>query len=507
MIPTPPPAGWVKQSTDYDRLDYWTVPYQWYLDQLNGGHPFTLARWDDGGWPVVLGQEGRNCDQHPYSPELRRDLTQVLTEIQARGATYLLGLQESYVVRAHPTNEQVHDWMVAIDLRIEWVSGDVFHRASIRDELKPLIQAYKDRGVILVGPERLGALESYFPIRRHVKVPLLNCHAAVKGILRKTREAIDSQGTTPVVSVSASMTSEYLIHQLNKTHPEATIIDVGSLWEPYVGVACRKYHGPVIKRLQQQKIIGASPTLKGPPAPAPSRSPIPSVRASLPKVVVFTACIGSATDTLLTPTVIPEGIEYFCFTDKALPITSPWQPLQVPTAPDPVLEARRAKVRLHEIVRRVAPLCDAYLWIDAAYELHIDPRTLLPALLHADLAVLVHPHRTSIVDEAVAIRKRKDLAFPELSALLDRQVDRYLGEQYPNRVLSSTGLIMRRHDLRTARFNEVWWSEIQAHRHTRDQMSFDYAVWKRSLAITYLEGSYKVNPYATWHDSTRGSPA
>jgi hypothetical protein len=502
MIPTPPPADWVKQSTDYDRLDYWTVPFQWYLDQLNGGHPFALARWDDGAWPVVLGDEGQNCDRHPYTPELRRDLTQTLTDIQAHGAPYLLGIQESFVARAHPANERVHTWMVAADLRIEWVSSDVFHRASIRGELGPLIQAYKDRGVILVGPERLGALKSYFPIRRHVRVPLLNCHAAVEGILRRTREAMDSQGTTPIVSVSASMSTKYMVHELNKTHPEATIIDVGSVWEPYVGVACRKYHGTIVKRLRRQKIIGAPPTLKGPLALAPSQSTIPSVRATLPTVAVFTACIGTSTDTLRTPTVIPEGIEYFCITDKALPTSSVWQPVGVPVAPDPALAARRAKVRLHETVRRVAPTCDAYLWIDAAYELHIDPRALLPALLRADLAVLVHPSRTSIVEEAAAIRRRKDLAFPELSALLDRQVDRYLGEQYPDKVLSSTGLIMRRHDLRTARFNEVWWSEIQAHRHTRDQMSFDYAVWKRSMAITYLEGSYVVNPYATWHDRT-----
>ncbi len=506
MIPTPPPANWVKHTTDYDRLDYWTVPLQWYLDQLNEGHPFALARWDDGTWPVVLGEEGRNCDQHPYSMELRRDLTQTLAEIQTQGAPYLLGLQESFVIRVHPINERVYNWMVSADLRVEWVSGDVFHRASIKDELGPLIQVFKDRGVILVGPERLDALKSYFPIRRHVRVPLLNCHASVKGLLRKAQEAIESQGTTPIVSVSASMTSEYFIHELNKTHPEATIIDVGSLWEPYVGVSCRKYHDAVIKRLRRQKVIGVSPTSKGPPAPKSSRSPIPSVRATLPTVVVFTACIGSSTDALHTPTVIPEGISYFCITDKALPTTSVWQPVQIPTAVDPALEARRAKVRLHETVRRVAPTCDAYLWIDAAYELHVDPRALLPALLRADLGVLIHPNRTSIVDEAVAIRRRRDLAFSELSALLDRQVDRYLGEQYPNRVLSSTGLIMRRHDLRTARFNEVWWSEIQAHRHTRDQMSFDYAVWKRGLAITYLEGSYILNPYATWHDNTSKNP-
>lgn len=498
MIPSPVPHDWVKHTLEYDRLTFWAVPYAWYLNQIREGRPFALARWSDGEWPCVLGREGANTDKHPYSVELRRDLTKTLLEIRDHGAPYIVGLQE-FVGRQHPLNEHVHAWMIAHDLSIEWVSGEVFHRASVRDKLGPLFKALAARGVILVGPTRLGALSSYFPIRQHVEVPLLNCHTEASRIIHEVRAAIDQHGIGPVVSFSASMSTKYLVHEINKTHPEATLIDVGALWEPYVGVSCRKYHDDIVKRLQKQKKIGVTPTVSAPPRPKPSTSPLPSSRQTTPRVVVITCTLGP-TDPLQTPSLIAEGVDYFCVTDRVLPTSSVWRPIQYTFTGDPARAARRVKLCMHEIVKEVAPDCDVYVWVDAAYELHVDPRVFIPGVLRADFALLVHPRRTSIIDEAAAILKRDKPPHPARE-VLERQVDRYLGERYPDTALSSTGLFVRRNDVRTIRFNQAWWTEFSAYQHTRDQMSFDYTAWKRGMSIHYLEGHYRANPYATWHHS------
>ena len=498
MIPDPIPHDWVQHTSDYNRLTFWTVPYAWYLNQIRERRPFALARWSDGEWPCVLGREGANTDKHPYSVELRRDLTQTLLELRDQGAPYMVGLQEM-VERQHPLNQQVHEWMIAHHLTIPWVSGEVFHRASVKDKLWAMITALAARDVILVGPTRLGALSTYFPIRQHIEVPLVNCHKEAERILYEVRTAIDQHGIGPVVSFSASMSTKYLIHQISKTHPEATLIDVGALWEPYVGVSCRKYHQAVITRLQQQQKIGRAPKKGGIPTLQPSKSPIPSVREYVPKVAVFTCTLG-ATDPLHTPSLIAEGVDYFCVTDTMLPTLSVWRPVQYAFTGDSAHASRRVKIGLHKIVKQVAPDCDVYIWIDAAYELHVDPRVFIPSILRADFGLLVHPHRTSIVDEAAAILKRDKPPHPP-KELLDRQVDRYLGEHYPDLALSSTGLFVRRNEMRTQKFNTAWWLEFNAYRHTRDQMSFDYVVWRRGMTIHYLEGHYRANPYATWHHS------
>jgi hypothetical protein len=504
MIPSPVPPGWLFQRTEYDRLDFWTIPLEWYLARIQARDPFALARWSDGEWPCVLGTQGANTDKHPYSLELRRDLTQVLVELQQRQPdtpSYLVGLQEM-VARQHPLNERVHTWLVTHDLRLPWVSGEVFHRASIKDRLWPFIEALADRGVILVGPARLAPLATYFPLRQHVTVPLLNCHADAPRVLKEVRAALDAVGDAdpPVVSFSASMSTKYLVHEIHKTHPQATLIDVGALWEPYVGVRCRRYHEAIIQRLTTQGRLGkASPPAKEamPKTDTPT-GPIVAVRPAAATIAVFTARIGPDADPLQEPVAAP-GVEYFCATDQPIPPTSRWRPLQVDREQDdPVWTARRFKILLHRTVDQVAPDVDAYLWIDAAYALRVDPHVLLPAILRGDLAVLPHPHRQSIIAEAEELLRRHKP--PHVSRdLLDRQIDRYLGERYPDETLSSTGLLVRRRDRRTAKFNERWWTELCAHRHTRDQMSFDYAAWKSGLGVVNLEGHYRANPYAIWH--------
>lgn len=218
----------------------------------------------------------------------------------------------------------------------------------------------------------------------------------------------------------------------------------------------------------------------------------------IPSMAVFTAVFGD-TDRLRDPVIRAPNVRYYCASDR--PVDSIiWQHIPLPATPTPVLAARTFKLGLH--TRQEVQRVDAYLWQDAAYQLQVDPTILLPFLLRADLAVLRHPARTSIAAEAQEIIK---LGLANPTTVL-RQVARYLKYGYVDRHLSSTGLLLRRNDARTARFNDHWLAEFEANGHTRDQLSFDYVVWGRAaatLTVHYLEGHYRDNPYANWDGRRR----
>lgn len=241
MTMTLPENAWKFSMSPQCRVGYRTVPIEWYIEQIRERKPFALARWSDGEWPCVLGRQGANTDKHPYSPELRRDLTQCLLE----RPRYVMGLQE---LVPRTIGQEVHDWLEERELWPDWVQGGVFHTASIENRLGPFIAALAERGVILVGPKRLGAL-AVFPIRAHIETPLFNCHSECERVVEEAAAAIARLGTEPVVSISASMSANVIVHRLNALHPEATLIDIGSLWEPYVGVANRRYHKKIVERL------------------------------------------------------------------------------------------------------------------------------------------------------------------------------------------------------------------------------------------------------------------
>lgn len=216
------------------------------VDQLRAGTPVVFSRWGDGEWAAMLGTSGANCDGHAYTPELQRDLTAVL---ESR-PSYYLGLQAAAVRRFGP---QIEAWLVARSLTPAWVPSDLWHHASIRDELGDFLAVLRDRGVILVGPRHLNQPDRLpFPLVTFVEVPERNCHEHVQVTAGDLAFVSGDEFPTPypVIAVSASMSANVIIHHVQAVHPHATLLDLGSLWEPYVGVATRTYHKKIIERLQ-----------------------------------------------------------------------------------------------------------------------------------------------------------------------------------------------------------------------------------------------------------------
>ena len=211
-----------------------------YVARIRERQPFAFSRWGDGEWSCLLGHPGQNCDGHRYTPTLRRDLAAVLLD----RPTYDLGLQGFAQRRFGPA---IETWLTQRSLSFAWVDADVFTRPSLAGTLEPLLEALSRRVVILVGPQHLDAL-TLFPFTAHVIVPDKNCHEACDRVEREILVALAEAGAEPVIAFSAGMSANVLIHRLHTRDHDATAIDFGSLWEPYVGHVTRSYHQRILDR-------------------------------------------------------------------------------------------------------------------------------------------------------------------------------------------------------------------------------------------------------------------
>lgn len=208
------------------------------------------------------------------------------------------------------------------------------------------------------------------------------------------------------------------------------------------------------------------------------------------RVDVFTARFGPDSDPLRDPAFAAPDTRYYCASDQHVD-SEIWRRIALPADPDPVTAARRFKVLLHERAGHAG----AHLWMDARYRLEVDPAIFSADLLRADLLALRHPFCADLAEEARELERRGLVD----KALLRKQLAAYNASGFPmDTPHSSTGLLLRRNDKRTAKFNQLWWSQMEHYGHTRDQMSFDWCAWKLGMAVKYLEGEYKANPYATW---------
>jgi hypothetical protein len=212
-----------------------------YLIWIKERKPFTFSRFGDGEFSAILQRPGKNCDGHDYFPEMGAALATVLRS----RPTYQVGIQ-NHALRTIP---ELPVWLQHNDLEVgDFVNADVWHHASIKEQFDPFFEAIQNRPVLLVGPHNLTkmGIHSYW-----VEVPERNCWNSFDAIMRGIDNYIDH---ADIVLFSASMPAKIMIDQLHARCGETkTLLDMGSVFMPYVGIANRSYHKKILERLNGGK--------------------------------------------------------------------------------------------------------------------------------------------------------------------------------------------------------------------------------------------------------------
>ena len=206
-----------------------------------------------------------------------------------------------------------------------------------------------------------------------------------------------------------------------------------------------------------------------------------------PKVVVYT-CITGGYDNILEPTVVTPGVDYICFTDNPNMKSKTWKLVPIPNellSYSKVKQQRGVKILAHRYLSNY----DISIWVDGAVIVRGNIKEYLGTLDLKNYSVFIpeHPARKCIYKEKDACVKIKKIKGDEV-ALADRQMKRYKDEKFPeNFGLVQTNVMIRRHnDQYSKDLMEKWWSELKDYSH-RDQLSFNYALWKQgSKKFKYL---------------------
>ena len=221
------------------------------------------------------------------------------------------------------------------------------------------------------------------------------------------------------------------------------------------------------------------------------------------KIAIYTSIFGGYDD-LIDEQYQMDGVDYICFTDRGLE-SKTWKVIKsTPIYNDPNRNAKKYKILPHRYLKDY----DYSIWIDGNIKVISDIR----ALCNGD-SYKVYDHmqvfdkRNCIYDEAQAILnfgKINSERTPERGIknwkdnpkLIVDQMNRYISEGYPkNNGLATNPIIVRNHnDSDVIAVMEDWWSEIK-YNSKRDQLSFNYIVWKNQFNFVYLQGDSRNNEY------------
>lgn len=197
-----------------------------------------------------------------------------------------------------------------------------------------------------------------------------------------------------------------------------------------------------------------------------------------PRIVVYT-CITGGYDNLKKLSVVTSGIDYVCFTDSTDLKSDIWQIRPIPEellGYSKVKQQRGVKILPHRYLSEY----DISVWIDANVDMVGDVKAYLNGFDFKKYSVFIpeHPARKCIYKEKDACVKIRKIKGEEVT-LAEKQMSRYKAEKFPeNDGLVQSNIVIRAHNSEySKKIMELWWSELKDYSH-RDQLSFNYALWK-----------------------------
>ena len=215
------------------------------------------------------------------------------------------------------------------------------------------------------------------------------------------------------------------------------------------------------------------------------------------KIIIYTAVIGNI-DHLWSARPSKGDVQHIAFVDAhkrevglwggkpprivdSTHSASPmWEQIVVKTEWDNRRTARHYKTLPH----RYLPEHDVSIWVDGNVRLTIPPGRAVNDWLRGQIAILKHPDRRCLYDEATfCARHRKDDP-----RILKSQAARYRQAGMPaGWGLPETRVVIRRNTAQVQWINETWWNEIDRGS-CRDQVSVPFVCWKAGVRWDEIPG-------------------
>lgn len=211
---------------------------------------------------------------------------------------------------------------------------------------------------------------------------------------------------------------------------------------------------------------------------------IPTLENKLNKSVsIYTAIFGD-NDELNEPKEIEKGVDYFCFTDNFSLVSKNWKIILLPSLYlNPRMSARALKILSHKIMINY----ELSVWIDGSVKITSSILEFLKNYCKKEnICTFDHPSRNCIYKEALDCQIKGRDNFN----IISNQMKLYKKLKYPkNYGLLMTGILVRRNNTKEVRIlNDRWWDVLIQHSN-RDQLSFNFILWKYKLKNKVLNQS------------------
>lgn len=215
-------------------------------------------------------------------------------------------------------------------------------------------------------------------------------------------------------------------------------------------------------------------------------------RGRQPKRRVVYTCLFGYSEPFADYDYDDRNVDYVCFTDDPDLTSSIWTIVHVD---NPLLDRARLSKRFKALAHLVLPQYESSIYLDNTIRLKQPPSRLFEMFGGHEMAMLWHPQRDCVYDEA-----REVLALGyDKPDIVNAQMDFYRRLGYPeHNGLNKAGFLMRRHASEAvARTCLEWHGQVLRHS-LRDQLSWNVCAWMTGLSFHTIKKDFYDNDLLSW---------
>ena len=219
-------TGWEWTQKDTEELSE-------ICEKLRDNVPFAFSRWGDGEWIMVSKtydeRKNANIDGNIYYDDLADKLKYIVSQKQ----DYYMGHMKMPIADPYGNSlEHMKD-----EYPQNWINSDLLHGLSIRNQIPYMLELLDSIHVVYIGNESLKTLPF---IDEFIEIPYKNVWNSYDQVLTNIKDHIqDNKHKTFLFS--AGMATNVFVDDLWKYNKNNTYMDIGSVFDPYVGRRSRGY--------------------------------------------------------------------------------------------------------------------------------------------------------------------------------------------------------------------------------------------------------------------------
>ena len=212
-----------------------------WIHKINTSNNFAFIKFGDGEFFCMMGANGSNCDQHPYTLDLQKKLINAwnyycdnkqhdvyIAEWADQPGSF--GMPQNILPQKN-INNPVFVFYKQItenkNLNFKLVNFEILLQNTLTQQKYNFYKAIKNskRKKIFIGPERLFPVQKFLNVDIHIQVPLINTFSKYNEILLHCKQASTENA---IYIFSSGMPTKALIFELLKEIKNITCLDVGS---------------------------------------------------------------------------------------------------------------------------------------------------------------------------------------------------------------------------------------------------------------------------------------